>query len=147
MIHPTVTPLPMYQAPIIPGDPVAWTRQAHAPAAGTVLGPLDDIPDGQGREYVFGPAHDLFRMFVVRRGAAVFGYLNICPHFSLPLNHRANQFTTRDGEILCSMHFALFRIDDGVCIEGACPGRSLDPVPVELAPDGALRIALAHSAT
>jgi nitrite reductase/ring-hydroxylating ferredoxin subunit len=136
----------MYQAPIIPGDPVAWTRLAHAPAAGTVLGPLDDIPDGQGREYMFGPAHDPFRMFVVRRGAAAFGYLNICPHFSLRLNYRANQFTTRDGEILCSMHFALFRMDDGVCIEGACPGRALDPVPVEIAPDGTLRIARAPSA-
>ncbi|HEU4734938.1 MAG TPA: Rieske 2Fe-2S domain-containing protein [Kofleriaceae bacterium] len=130
-----------HQAPLLPGDPVAWTRLAHAPAAGTVLGTLDDIPDGQGREYVFGPAHDAFRMFIVRRGYQVFGYLNICPHFSLRLNYRANQFTTRDGEILCSMHFALFRMDDGVCIEGACPGRALDPVPVEALPDGTLRIA------
>jgi nitrite reductase/ring-hydroxylating ferredoxin subunit len=39
------------------------------------------------------------------------------------------------------MHFALFRMDDGVCVEGACPGRSLDPVPVEVTPGGALRIA------
>jgi nitrite reductase/ring-hydroxylating ferredoxin subunit len=124
-----------------PADPTAWRRHPHAPATGTELGAMDVIPDGQGREYVFGPDHDLFRMFVVRRGAEVFGYLNICPHFSLRLNYRANQFTTRDGEILCSMHFALFRFDDGVCIEGACPGRSLDPVPVEVTPDGTLRIA------
>ena len=125
-----------------PADPTAWLRHAHAPSPGAELGPVDAIPDGQGREYVFGPDHDAFRMFVVRRGLEVFGYLNICPHFSLRLNYRANQFTTRDGEILCSMHFALFRFDDGVCLEGACPGRSLDPVPVEVTPDGTLRIAL-----
>jgi nitrite reductase/ring-hydroxylating ferredoxin subunit len=125
-----------------PADPTAWRRHAHAPADGTVLGPVDALPDGEGREYVFGPDHDTFRMFVVRRGPDVFGYLNICPHFSLRLNYRANQFTTRDGEILCSMHFALFRFDDGVCLEGACPGRSLDPVPVEVTPGGTLRIVI-----
>ena len=125
-----------------PPDPAAWRRHDHAPATGTELGPADAIPDGQGREYVFGPSHDAFRMFVVRRGPDVFGYLNICPHFSLRLNYRAHQFTTRTGEILCSMHFAVFRAEDGVCIEGACPGRALDPVPVEVTPGGTLRIAL-----
>ena len=35
-----------------------------------------------------------------------------------------------------------FRMEDGVCIEGACPGRALDPVPVEVLPGGALRIAV-----
>jgi nitrite reductase/ring-hydroxylating ferredoxin subunit len=123
-------------------DPAAWRQHRHAPAPGTELGPADAIPDGQAREYTFGPAHDAFRMFIVRRGAAVFGYLNVCPHFSLPLNYRPDQFMTRDGEILCSMHFALFRVDDGVCIGGACPGRALDPVPVEVTPGGTLRIAL-----
>jgi nitrite reductase/ring-hydroxylating ferredoxin subunit len=124
-------------------DPIAWTRHPYAPAVGTELGPADAIPDGQGREYVFGPDHEAFRMFVVRRGHEVFGYVNVCPHFSLRLNYRANQFTTRDGEILCSMHFALFRLDDGVCIDGACPGRALDPVPVAIAPGGVLHIAAA----
>jgi nitrite reductase/ring-hydroxylating ferredoxin subunit len=123
-------------------DSAAWRRHPHAPLPGTALGAVDAIPDGQGREYVFGPAHDAFRMFVVRRGAEVFGYLNVCPHFSLRLNYRPDQFTTRDGEILCSMHFALFRFDDGLCIAGACPGRSLDPVPVDVTPDGTLRIGL-----
>jgi len=128
-------------APVTPGDPTAWRRHPHAPSPGTELGPAGAIPDGQGREFAFGPEPDAFRMFVVRRGGEVFGYLNVCPHFSLRLNHRPDQFTTRDGEILCSMHFALFRMEDGVCIEGACPGRALDPVPVEVMPGGALRIA------
>ena len=123
------------------GDATVWRRHPHAPPPGTELGAVDAIPDGQGREFWFGPEHDAFRMFVVRRGCEVFGYLNVCPHFSLRLNYRPDQFTTRDGEILCSMHFALFRFDDGVCIDGACPGRALDPVPVEITPDGTLRIA------
>jgi nitrite reductase/ring-hydroxylating ferredoxin subunit len=114
-----------------PGNPATWRRHPHAPAPGTELGPANAIPDGQGREFAFGPDHDRFRMFVVRSGSDLFGYLNVCPHFSLPLNYRPDQFTTRDGEILCSMHF-----------DGACPGRALDPIPVEVAPDGTLRIAV-----
>ena len=126
-----------------PGDPTVWQMHSHAPAPGTELGPFDAIPDGQGREYTFGPAHDAFSMFVVRRGAAAFGYVNVCPHFSLKLNYKRDQFTTRDGEIMCSMHYALFRLDDGMCLEGACEGRGLDPVPIEVTVNGVLRIAAA----
>jgi nitrite reductase/ring-hydroxylating ferredoxin subunit len=125
----------------IPGDPAVWRRHTHAPAPGTALGAADAISDGQGREFAFGPEHDPFSMFVVRRGDALFGYVNSCPHFRLRLNYRRDQFTTRDGEIMCSMHFALFRIDDGMCTDGACEGRALDPVPVEVTADGTLRIA------
>jgi nitrite reductase/ring-hydroxylating ferredoxin subunit len=126
---------------VTPGDPSVWHRHSHAPAPGTELGALDAIPDGQGREFSFGPEHDAFSMFVVRRGAAAFGYVNVCPHFSLKLNYKRDQFTTRDGEIMCSMHYALFRLDDGMCTEGACEGRALDPVPIEVTPTGTLRIA------
>ena len=126
---------------MIRADPTAGRRRPGAPPPGTELGPAGAIPDGQAREYIFGPAHEPFRMFVVRRGPDVFGYLNVCPHFSLPLNYRPHQFTTRDGDILCSMHFALFRVTDGVCIDGACPGRALDPIPVEVTAAGTLRIA------
>jgi nitrite reductase/ring-hydroxylating ferredoxin subunit len=126
---------------VTPGDPTVWRRHGHAPPPGTELGPADDIPDGQGRGFAFGPEHDAFHMFVVRRGADVFGYVNVCPHFSLRLDYRRNQFTTRDGEIMCSMHFALFRLHDGLCTDGACEGRSLDPVPVEVTAAGVVRIA------
>ena len=130
-----------YEVTEVPGDPTVWSRHAHAPAAGTALMSLDAIPDGQGREVAFGPEHDELSMFIVRRGAAVFGYVNVCPHFSLKLNYKRDQFTTRDGgEIMCSMHYALFRIDDGMCIEGACEGRALDPVPLEITAEGVIRI-------
>ena len=124
-----------------PGDPAAWRRHRHAPAPGSVLGPADAIPDRAGREFRFGPAHEPFRMFVVRRGDTLYGYLNVCPHFSVPLNHRPDAFTTPAGDIQCTTHFALFRADDGVCIAGACPGRALDPVPIEVTADGFVRIA------
>jgi len=124
----------------VAGDPRYWRMRPRAPAWGTVLGPLDDIRDGAGKEFRFGRGKGAFSMFVVRRGQAVWGYFNLCPHFSLPLNYRAEQFTNEEGSLIrCSMHFAEFRFDDGFCVAGAAEDCYLDPVPLTVA-DGEIRI-------
>ncbi|WP_322966353.1 Rieske (2Fe-2S) protein [Sphingomonas fuzhouensis] len=111
---------------------VDWRSKANAPAPGTVLGSVAEVGRG-GREYVFGRGLSAFRMFVVRHGDAVRGYVNMCPHYSLPLNHRADQFLSRDGSrIMCRQHLALFAIEDGRCLGGACEGEALQPVPLRL---------------
>ena len=70
-------------------------------------------------------------MFVVRRGDDVFGYVNICPHARTPLDWTPDQFLTRDKtKLLCATHGAQFRIEDGFCIAGPCPGTSLMSVPI-----------------
>jgi nitrite reductase/ring-hydroxylating ferredoxin subunit len=100
---------------------------------GTRLGPLDDIRDGDAKEYVFGRGTTVFSMFVVRRGGMVYGYLNICPHYSSQLNCREGQFMSEDGShIRCTMHFAEFRIEDGFGVRGAAENCWLDPVPVHV---------------
>lgn len=115
------------------GDPTYWRTRPRAPAPGTVLGPLDEIPDRKGREYQFGRGKSAFSMFVVRRGDAVFGYLNICPHYSLPLNYREGEFVNDNGSLIrCSMHFAEFRIEDGYGVAGAAEDCFLDPIPVHV---------------
>jgi len=123
------------------GDPTYWRLRPRAPAPGTVLGPLAEIRDRHGKEYRFGRGKSAFSMVVVRMGEAVRGYLNLCPHFSLPLNHRADQFTDPErGKIMCYTHFAVFEFADGRCIEGACVGAHLDPIPLAVV-DGVVRIA------
>jgi nitrite reductase/ring-hydroxylating ferredoxin subunit len=110
-----------------------WTKRPNAPPRGAALGALAEVPDGGAREYVFGAGINAFRMFVVRQGEALHGYLNICPHYSLPLNHRADEFLTRDGsKIMCRQHLALFEIGTGACLDGACEGRALEQVPVRV---------------
>jgi len=112
----------------------------RAPLPGTVLGPLEEISDGEAKEYVFGRGTTVFSMFVVRRADRVFGYLNICPHLSSPLNYREGQFLSDDkSHIRCTMHYAEFRIEDGFGVRGAAEGCSLDPVPVHVE-DGAIVI-------
>jgi nitrite reductase/ring-hydroxylating ferredoxin subunit len=119
-----------------------WKLRPRAPAPGTKLGPLEDHPDGEGKEYVFGRGVAAFSMFVIRKGQSVYGYLNICPHYSQPLNYRSGAFLNEDGtHIRCTMHFAEFRIEDGFGVLGAAENCWLDPVPVEVI-DGEIRIAV-----
>jgi nitrite reductase/ring-hydroxylating ferredoxin subunit len=111
----------------------AWALRPFAPAPGTSLAPLAEIPDGGVKEFSFGVGLNIWRMFALRRGETLYGYLNLCPHYSLPLNHRENEFMSRDGtKIMCRQHLALFRVEDGACLDGACDGRSLDHVPLRV---------------
>lgn len=118
----------------------AWRLRPNAPAAGTPLGPIGDIAIGAAKEYRFGRGRSAFSMFVVRAAAErPRAYLNLCPHFSLPLNHCQDQFV-HDGRIRCLQHFALFRIEDGHCVAGACEGQSLDAIPIDLSVGGVMTI-------
>lgn len=117
-----------------------WRLRPNAPASGRVLGDSALIAEGQAREFVFGRGRSAFAMFVVRRAGRYYGYLNLCPHYSLALNHEPDQFL-RDGEIECVQHFARFAIEDGRCLSGACEGEGLWSIALTVDPAGALVIA------
>lgn len=118
-----------------------WKTRPRAPQPGTRLGPISALgPDGT-KEFVFGAGPSAFRMFVVYHDGRLNGYLNLCPHYSSPLNVRDDEFLSTDGtHLMCRRHFALFRIEDGMCVSGACIGKLLDKVPVILS-DGEIEIA------
>ena len=123
-------------------NPWMWRMRPRAPEPGVALGPLSEIEEGAAREYVFGRGTTVFSMFVVRqRDERVYGYLNICPHYSSPLNYRHGAFMNEDGSrIRCTMHFAEFRIEDGYGVSGAAEKCWLDPVPV-IVKNGLIHIA------
>ncbi|MBI1394452.1 MAG: Rieske 2Fe-2S domain-containing protein [Betaproteobacteria bacterium] len=108
-----------------------WNSHPDAPRPGTFLCVLDDIPDGEGHEFRFGAGPSALRVFVVRRGRSAWGYVNCCPHNFVPLNDQPDRFVTFDHEwVICSVHGAVFRYEDGVCEDGPCAGRALERVPV-----------------
>lgn len=123
-------------------DPWLWRTRPRAPMVGTVLGPLEELTVGQAKEYVFGRGTTVFSMFVVRQGGdRVYGYLNLCPHYSQPLNYRSGAFMNDEGtRIRCTMHFAEFQVEDGYGVSGAAEKCWLDPVPVVIK-DGNIYIA------
>ncbi|WP_256660950.1 Rieske 2Fe-2S domain-containing protein [Pseudomonas sp. DY-1] len=99
----------------------------------SLLCTLDAIVDGGALAVecmLEGRAHPLV---LVRRGEEVWGYRNRCPHFSVPLDFRPGEFSTYRGQVLmCAHHSALFRFEDGHCIEGPCAGSRLEAVPVRV---------------
>jgi nitrite reductase/ring-hydroxylating ferredoxin subunit len=100
----------------------------------TVLCPLDDIPDGGGKEIACGAGGPGEAPIVVlRRGDQAWAYRNVCPHFSIPLNYEPDTFWTYEAEhLMCAHHSAMFRFEDGVCVDGPCLGAALTRVPVRI---------------
>ena len=69
-----------------------WRGRPCAPDPGTELCALEEIPDGQARQFAFGDGPDTFRLLVLRSGEQVWGYINKCPHFGVPLNVEPDRF-------------------------------------------------------
>lgn len=87
---------------------------------------LDEISDPGAFELSWGESDWPLSLFIVRRGSTAYGYVNRCPHAGHELNLQSDQFLTSDGElILCRSHGARFRIEDGLCVLGPCPGATL----------------------
>jgi nitrite reductase/ring-hydroxylating ferredoxin subunit len=58
-------------------------------------------------------------------------YANVCPHRLVPLDFGGLPPMSDDGRyLLCNQHGALFRREDGVCIEGPCAGEGLTALKV-----------------
>jgi nitrite reductase/ring-hydroxylating ferredoxin subunit len=92
---------------------------------------LADLPDQEARGFSFPGAQFPDEYFVVRRGEAVYGYRNQCPHAGNFLNWKPDAFLTRDRSlIMCAAHGALFEPGTGYCVAGPCAGRMLDKLRV-----------------
>lgn len=115
------------------GDAPDEPARLTATPAGVTLGPLDLIADGAARAFVLQMRAGRFHGFVVRRGTAVAGFVDRCPHMGLPLAQVLDQYLSADGAyIQCSWHGALFEVADGRCVGGPCAGQRLMPWPVAL---------------
>lgn len=114
------------------------TERLTTTPAGVTLGPLDLIPNNKARSFVLQMRAGRFHGFVVRRGDDVYGYVDRCPHMGLPLAQTLDAYLAPDASVIaCSWHAALFRIEDGACVGGPCPGARLTPWPVSVV-DGML---------
>lgn len=94
---------------------------------------LDDIPDNSSKGFALDKQQREASLFVVRQQGNIYIYRNVCPHLGLPLEWMPHQFLDRDGQyIQCATHGALFRIRDGYCVSGPCPGDALAPLPFRI---------------
>lgn len=122
-------------------SPATWRSHDLAPAAGQLLCALEEIPDGLCKEIRYGEGAYALSLLLHRSGAEVKAYVNRCPHFSLPLNVSPGQFVMLTGaRVMCALHGAVFRLDDGYCEAGPAASSFLEPVEV-IVHDGTVCIA------
>lgn len=94
---------------------------------------MDDLPDPGARGFdVLGPGRE--RLFIVRRGGVLHGYLDRCPHYgTTPLPWRKDAYLNAAGtRIVCASHGAEFDVATGACILGPCQGQALQAVPLRV---------------
>jgi nitrite reductase/ring-hydroxylating ferredoxin subunit len=97
----------------------------------TILCSVTDVPDGGAHVVEAEVTHK--PIVVVRRGEHIWAYENRCPHFSVPLDFEPGDIACYRAQVLmCAHHSALFRFEDGHCIEGPCAGSALEAVQVEV---------------
>lgn len=100
-----------------------------------VICSVSSIPAGGARPFMLARADGAggsspFPIFVVNtRSNEYIGYLNACPHKGALLNSLSGGFFSQDRKSLeCGSHGARFEIATGLCIDGPCEGKSLEPV-------------------
>ena len=94
-----------------------------APVQKTVLGPLEEIPYGEGRTYAVGP--DMIAVFRLRDGS-LRAVSAVCPHKGGPL---------ADGQIdnkvvVCPLHLYSWDLSTG-CSQSGQPSIDVYPVRVD----------------
>jgi naringenin degradation protein FdeD len=109
---------------------------------GATLCRIDELADPGCREFRIETLRGARYMFVVRKGANVYGYMNWCPHYGATLDWKQDQFLNYEKtQILCSLHGAEFAIEDGACVLGPCEGDALRRVSLRVA-DGTILLDL-----
>lgn len=99
---------------------------------------MSDIPSQRARGFQLTSVDDdgtekAFNLVIVRWGKQVFGYVNRCPHDGVNLDWERNQFLDSNGiRLMCGKHGALFELGTGVCIDGPCKGKALQPVALSI---------------
>ena len=95
---------------------------------------MNDIAEGQSKGFSI---NDGEAIFIVRKYGEVHAYRNSCPHLGIQLEMVPDQFLDSSHSLInCSMHGALFRIEDGLCISGPCLEQSLSKVPIVIKNEG-----------
>jgi nitrite reductase/ring-hydroxylating ferredoxin subunit len=99
--------------------------------AGIPLCAVDDIPNNGGKNFRLDVEGARFSGFVLRRDDIIRGYVDRCPHNGGQLARKIDDTVSPDGQFVsCSWHGAMFRLDDGVCVEGPCEGDHLLAWPI-----------------
>lgn len=95
---------------------------------------VGEVDPGCSRKFVFTAGGQEVEAFVVNWNGALYAWVNRCRHVPMGLDWVENQFFTEDGCYLqCATHGAWYLPDTGECVAGPPCGKSLAPIPLEIA--------------
>lgn len=107
------------------------------PPRGAVLAELDALADPCAVLIDVG----FSGVILTRMGDHIAAFRNRCPHAGYPLERLDGRLIVQEGRyVICSAHFASFRLEDGACAGGPCNGDGLERVAIEVR-DGVVRLA------
>jgi len=90
---------------------------------------VGDIKEGSSKGFQVN-GHSIF---VVNKHESIHVYKNSCPHLGIQLEMLPDQFLDSTHSLIqCSMHGALFRIEDGLCISGPCFDQKLTSIEYKI---------------
>ena len=74
--------------------------------------------------------HDVI---LIKRDGHIYAYQNHCPHTGVNLNWQPDEFMDLESFYLqCSVHGALFNVEDGLCVRGPCVNQSLMAISTQI---------------
>ncbi len=102
---------------------------------------IDEISDPGAKGFKLKNGRTERLVFLVKKDGQIYGYENACPHAGINLEWQEDDFLDINNEhIQCSVHGALFKIENGDCMGGPCNGEGLTSVKVQLDGDGNIQL-------
>jgi len=81
--------------------------------AWTEVGPLEDLPEGKGRQFLL----DVEKVLLVRSGEQVFALEDTCTHQGAPLHVGPVKLGSLP-QVTCALHGSTFGLQDGRVLRG-----------------------------
>jgi nitrite reductase/ring-hydroxylating ferredoxin subunit len=117
------------------GEPMSGssiTAVEAVPEDGTFLFTVraSDRPGSEGDRDDESEGDDQREAILLRTGTGVACWLNYCRHFTDVRLDKGSGAPTREGEVVCANHGAMFDRDSGLCTFGPCEGAYLNGIDV-----------------
>ena len=98
---------------------------------------IDEVTDPGAKGFSLKQGRKERLLFIIKKEGKVYAYENQCPHAGINLEWQEDDFLDNEkNNIQCSVHGALFNIENGDCMGGPCNGEGLTSAEIEIDKDG-----------
>jgi len=93
---------------------------------------INDLNDPGAKGFTLKQGRKERLIFLVKKDKQIYAYENQCPHAGINLEWQEDDFLNLEKNFIqCSVHGALFNIENGDCAGGPCNGEGLTSIKIE----------------